>query len=149
MPLWRTDPIYHELKTSHSQYERVHRHWRDRYLVAGENLDTRPKRRGIGVQELRAQAALLVEWLRISWREGWLGSARRNKKSPSRYQSFGTRAVKSFKKNRDRAGLSLPYGVKASALGIGQPLPPSQRVAAPPGVAPPGDPPDFGDTPPF
>lgn len=145
LPLWRTDPIYAELKATHQQYERVHRHWRERYLVAGENLDTRPKRRGIGVQELRAQAALLVEWLRISWREGWLGSARRNRKSSARHDSFGAKAVSSLKKARDRLGLTLPYGQAAAALGLGDALPPSGRGLVAQAVGPPGDPP--GDVP--
>ncbi len=114
MPLWRTDPIYHELRTSDSQYERVHRHWRERYLVAGESLATRPKRRGIGCQELRAQAARLVEWLRISWREGWLGSARRNRKSQANYDYLGKRGSKGLRKSRDKIGLTVPYGSKAA-----------------------------------
>lgn len=146
-----TDPIYHELRDSHQSYERVHRHWRERYLVAGDNMATRPKRRGIGCQELRAQAALLVEWLRISWREGWLGSARRNRKSQANYDYLGQKGSKGLKKSRDRIGLSLPYGVKAAALGIGQLEPPSKRngVPSPPPAppAPPDDPPDYGDVP--
>ncbi|MBA3734378.1 MAG: transposase [Actinobacteria bacterium] len=142
LPLWRTEPIYHELASSHSQYERVHRHWRERYLVAGDNLATRPKRRGIGCQELRAQAALLAEWLRISWREGWLGSARRNKKSPARYASFGVTGSRGLKKFRIKAGLRVPYGQQAALLGLGEATPPSRRVAAPP-----GDPPDYGGVP--
>ncbi len=147
LPLWRTDPIYAELKETHSQYERVHRHWRERYLVAGDNLATRPKRRGIGVQELRAQAALLVEWLRISWREGWLGSARRNRKSPALHDSFGAKAVANLKKSRDLSGLRVPYGPQADALGLGDALPPSRRGLVAQAVGPPGDPPDYGDVP--
>lgn len=149
LPLWRTDPIYHELRETHSQYERVHRHWRERYLVAGDNLATRPKRRGRGVQELRAQAALLIEWLRISFREGWLGSARRNRKTASSY-GFGARAAESLRKARARIGLAGPYGPMAAALGIGEALPPSRRPRKPPATAPPappGDPPDYGDVP--
>lgn len=155
LPLWRTDPTYHELRQTHSQYERVHRHWRERYLVAGDNLATRPKRRGIGVQELRAQAALLVEWLRISYREGWLGSARRNRRATALY-GFGERAARSLRKARERIGLSLPYGPAAAALGLGDALPPSKRPDAPAAPrrrstsdppAPPGDPPDYGDVP--
>jgi hypothetical protein len=132
LPLWRTDPIYHEIGASHSMYERVHRHWRDRYRVAGDVLANRPKRRGREWQELRAQAALLIEWLRISWREGWLGSARRNTSSPTRFGE-GSRWAKRFLDFRVKAKLTLPYGVAAEALGIGLRESPSARAKAPPG----------------
>lgn len=78
VPLWQTNPIYQELAATHSEYERVHNHWRARYRVAPDTLAFRPKRKGIKCQQLRASAALAVEWLRILAREGWLGSARRN-----------------------------------------------------------------------
>jgi hypothetical protein len=132
LPLWRTDPIYHELEASHSIYERVHRHWRERYQVAGDGLSNRPKRRGLAWQDLRAQAALVAEWLRISWREGWLGSARRNAANPTRFGE-GKRRAESFRLYRAKAGLTLPYGVAAAALGLGLEEPPSRRGKAPPG----------------
>jgi hypothetical protein len=132
LPLWRTDPIYHELEASHSIYERVHRHWRERYQVAGDGLSNRPKRRGLAWQDLRAQAALVAEWLRISWREGWLGSARRNNASPTRFGE-GKRRAESLGLYRAKAGLTLPYGVAAAALGLGLEEPPSRRGKAPPG----------------
>lgn len=46
VPLWRTDPLYHELKASHKPYEAVHDWWRDRYKVAADHLGIRPKARG-------------------------------------------------------------------------------------------------------
>lgn len=143
IPLWRTSPIYHELQKSHQLYERVHRHWRDRYLVAGENLDTRPKRRGIGCQQLRAQAALLIEWLRIADRQGWLKarSERRNHKKPANYDWMGTKGAKGIKSLRKWFEIDLPYGPEAKKLGIGEAEPPSQRPrGAPPGKPPPAAP---------
>jgi hypothetical protein len=134
LPLWRTDPIYHDLEASHSTYERVHRHWRERYQVAGDGLANRPKRRGQAWQELRAQGALLVEWLRISWREGWLGSARRNTGQPTRYGEGKRRATR-LGDFRARIGLTRPYGTAAEALGLGKREPPSKRAKAPPGDA--------------
>jgi hypothetical protein len=78
VPLWRTDPLYHELRESHSSYEAQHDWWRDRYKVAADDLGVRPKNRDIGWHRLRANVAALVNWLRICYREGWLGKSRRN-----------------------------------------------------------------------
>lgn len=53
---------YHALKKAADNKERNWYHWRSRYTVAGKNVDTRPKRPGLAWQELRASAALLLEW---------------------------------------------------------------------------------------
>ena len=50
----------------------------DRYKVAADDLGVRPKIRDIGWHRLRANVAALVDWLRICYREGWLGKPRRN-----------------------------------------------------------------------
>ncbi len=128
VPLWRTDPLYHELRASHGRYEAVHDYWRDRYSVAADTLANRPKMRGIGAHQLRASVACLIEWLRICTREGWLGSPRRNRKSPTRvFQARAYRAVRRLLHSRARNGLHAAYGPKAAALGIGDLSPPSRR----------------------
>jgi hypothetical protein len=58
VPIWRTHAPYIEMRTSHSQYERSHRQSRLRYRVAPNSYVLRPKRIGIGCQQLRATAAL-------------------------------------------------------------------------------------------
>jgi hypothetical protein len=146
IPLWRTEAAYHELEASHSNYERVHRHWRERYLVGGDSLANRPRRIGRDWQELRAQAALVAEWLVIAWREGWLDSARRNRKSATSLLKLGQERAASLIRYRARIGLRLPYGAKAAGLGVGLLEPPSTRGKAPPGPAPPDD---GGDSIPF
>lgn len=73
MPLWPTDPAYQVMLASHKSYEAAHHLWRERYAVAGDTKADRPKRRGIGVQQLRASAALVIEWVTICHRQGWLG----------------------------------------------------------------------------
>lgn len=73
VPLWRTDPAYQVLRFSHTSYESAHDRWRERYAVAGDTRADRPKRRGLGVQQLRASVALVIEWLTICHRQGWLG----------------------------------------------------------------------------
>jgi hypothetical protein len=52
VPLWRTDPLYHELRESHSSYEAQRDWWRDRHKVAAEDLGVRPKIRDIGWHRL-------------------------------------------------------------------------------------------------
>lgn len=133
VPLWRTDPLYHELKESHSSYEGVHDYWRDRYKVAADNLANRPKVRSIGWHRLRANVAGLVEWLRICTREGWLGSARRNHKSPTRaFKDAGQRAATKLATFRMSAGVAQPYGPKAASLNLGDVDPPSRRTRGAP-----------------
>jgi len=73
LPLWRTDATYLALRHSGKRYERVHLHWRQRYRVASDDHNLRPKRKGLACQQLRANAALLLEWLQICWREGAQG----------------------------------------------------------------------------
>jgi hypothetical protein len=116
---------YLALRDSHSEYERVHQHWRDRYCVGADNKSSRPRRPGAQWQQLRASAALLIEWLRICSREGWLGSARRNTKSAVVREARDKRDR--FRATRRLQGLDLPYGIVAERLGIGQADPPSAR----------------------
>lgn len=73
LPLWRTTAAYQALRASHQNYEQTHHRWRERYAVAGDTRADRPKRIGLGVQQLRASAALVIEWLTICHRQGWLG----------------------------------------------------------------------------
>jgi hypothetical protein len=128
VPLWRTDPLYHELKVSHGSYEAVHDWWRDRYKVAADHLGIRPKVRSIGWHRLRANVAALIEWLRIAHRQGWLGSARRHDGVEQRTsQSIGQRAADKLALFRARVGITQPYGAPAVAVGLGQSIPPSRR----------------------
>jgi hypothetical protein len=133
--LWRTDPVYHELKESHGSYESTHDWWRDRYKVAAADISIRPKIRGIGWHRLRANAAALVEWLRICSREGWLASARRNGGQAARgFADRGRRIADKLAGMRVRMGVAAAYGEKAALLGHGQRTPPSRRPrGAPPG----------------
>ena len=131
VPLWRTDPLYHELKQSHASFEAVHDWWRDRYKVAGTGSESRPKVRGIGAHRLRANMAALIEWLRICFREGLLGSARRNHGEPERrHKTRGERAAESLRKMRARMGLLTPYGKIAKLVGaVEDDTVPSRRLA--------------------
>jgi hypothetical protein len=129
LPIWRTSEVYLALRNSHSNYERVHAHWRSRYRVSAATHEMRPKRVGVGFQQLRASAALLVEWLRVLSREGWTGSARRNNARPKRDRA--ERSVTKLLRYRLVNGLLSPYGAKAAELGLG---------GLRPGEPPPGGP---------
>lgn len=142
LPMWRTEPTYMALKHSHDRYERVHELWRRRYNVGADDHALRPKRRGITCQQLRANAALMVEWLIILWRENWLTSARgvvrRKPRDTVIAEDHGRHWVVRFKKMRERFGLHQPYGPKAVEQKVGKLKP----IPGAPGPKGKGDPVD-------
>lgn len=77
----RTSPAYAALRQSHENAEHVHREWRARYRSGGKSVADRPKRIGRGCQQLRANAAMLIEWIRVCFRQGWLGNGGRHAKA--------------------------------------------------------------------
>jgi hypothetical protein len=107
VPLPRLTERYRALKKASKNAEQVYRHWRDRYAVFGNNVDTRPKRPGIAWQNLRASVALLIEWFRLSARYGWLGS-------PHRCHDYQVEDIRNGKalyqvlRSRTWHGLNLP-----------------------------------------
>lgn len=106
VPLWRTEEAYIALRHNHSNYEKSHWRWRDQWLVGPDNASNRPRRRGIGCKELRAQAALLLEWLLVCWRQGWLNGQPINEERP--YVNHAERQLNRLKRSRSRKGLHLP-----------------------------------------
>jgi hypothetical protein len=140
IPLWRTEEAYFALKESHDSYERVHHLFRIRYRVGADNHALRPKRIGLPCQQLRANAALVVEWLRILHREGWVGSARRMARDAKsrEHTSHSRGGWQKLLKFRREKGLTRPYGPKAEALGLLVP-----RTPEPEDLPPPGDPNDI------
>jgi hypothetical protein len=118
LPTSRLTERYHALKKAGQNKERNWYHWRLRYMVAGKNVDTRPKRPGLAWQELRASAALFLEWFRLSLRHGWLGSHRRRNYSEPVPFTDSDRALQSVLGKRRRMGLDLPYGKAATLSGI-------------------------------
>jgi hypothetical protein len=146
LSLWRDTETYLALSSAHQRYERVHHHWRSRYRVGSDDHKLRSKRRGIACQQLRANAALVAEWLLILWREGWLGSARRNKCAPT--TADAATDLRRFRARRRAVGLANPYGTAARKLTKTAPMRPIERAAAtgppddgPPNDGPPTDPP--------
>ncbi len=105
IPLPRTSETYFALKQSHSHFEKAHWRWRDQWLVGADNPSNRPRRRGIACHELRTQAALLLEWMIVCYREGWLGGPRinQNRKNESR----AIKTLRRFLRHRVNEGLHL------------------------------------------
>jgi hypothetical protein len=116
VPLWRTTEAYWALRKSGDEYERVHNLFRQRYRVAGDTHAIRPKRIGAPWQQLRANAALVLEWLRILCRQGWLDGHILNERSPVVQRN--DEGLRRFMKSRNKLGLHRPYGAKAKALGL-------------------------------
>ena len=87
------------------QMERIWAHWRQRYNVAGKSADTRTRRRGsVRCQELRAEAARLVDWFRILLLNGWLGSNRITNDQDVA-PVYGRARLSNVLRKRERAGL--------------------------------------------
>lgn len=136
VPLSRLTDQYNALRKVGKSMERVWRHWRDRYGVAGKTIDTRTLRRqSRDCQELRAQAARFIEWFRILLRHGWAGSHRhRNDNEPT--PASGAARLRNILRARDRHGLDLPYGRYAIAAGFApDPAPPPGGVGPPAAAA--------------
>jgi hypothetical protein len=131
LPLWRDSPTYLALRHSHDRYERVHHHWRVRWRSGSDDHSLRPKRRGRDNQQLRANAALMIEWLMICWREHWLPDSRPlGKPDHERIKTdAGSDRVESLNVLRSDLGLDRPFGTKAKALKIGE-LKPVAKPAA-------------------
>ena len=135
----RTEPLYHELKASHSSYEGVHDYERDRYLTGANSFATRPRAIGIGPHSLRAAIACFINWLRIAAKNNWLGippknsarTARRKRiKGVRRSEQAGQQAATILARSRVKNGLAGAYGPKAAKLKLGDTTPPSKRYAS-------------------
>jgi hypothetical protein len=129
VPLAQTEPLYQELLASHKSYEAVHDYFRDRYRVGGNSVTNTPKRVSIGWHRLRANVACLIDWLKIAYRCGWLGSAPSKKRHEGkrRFKWQGEREVARLADSRAYSGLSGAYGPAAVKLGFLQEKPPSDR----------------------
>lgn len=90
------------------------RHPYSRYQVAGNSNANRPKRlQSMPCQRLRAAAALILEWLRICLRQGWIAAhVRRNPEQPvaRRDPEMAVRRIGS-----ERRRLAVPYSRRPHA----------------------------------
>jgi hypothetical protein len=114
-PINRTEQLYHDLLQAHSNKESLFHHWRRRYAVAGNDFAERPKRRqSVPCQALRAAAGLLVEWLRLCLRHGWLGSHRTINRADIEVREGGRGDWAKVWESRRDLDLDLPCGRRRS-----------------------------------
>jgi hypothetical protein len=137
--LWANEELYHHLLTvHHNRREGIHNSTRSRYGVAAKNAQQRPKRMGLGWQQLGASAGMLAEWLSLCYLNGWLATSTRTYRrhlSPRNVARKGRRLQKNvmnslarWSKRRAVEGLNEPYGERAAELfGERFRLPPSDR----------------------
>jgi hypothetical protein len=75
-------------------------------------------------QQLRANAAVFLGWLRLCLRHGWMGSLRRATNAHELIEASDGGFTAELLAARRRRKLLLPYGPKAAALGVGAKDPP-------------------------
>jgi hypothetical protein len=56
--------------------------------IGSDWLALRPKRTGVAWQQLRASAALAIEWLRVNLCQGWLGNGGRHRAPRQRASKY-------------------------------------------------------------
>lgn len=117
------DKLVNQLREKHGQMEGYWDSQRRRYGLAGKDFTGKLKRFNvIPAQQLRAEAALLIEWLRLCLRHGFIGSwANRNQNTPVEVNDHGRRAK--IARARAKRALQLPYGAMAVRLGLCKPPP--------------------------
>ena len=130
-PLPRTSKLYNQMRQAHSPSERVHLHARQRYCLASREVTSRDYRLGMRWQQLRANAAVFLDWFRLCLRHGWFGSLRRATNAHELVEARDGGYTEQVAAARRRHRLDLPYGPAAAALGLGT-LDPPWRYAAEP-----------------
>lgn len=129
-PLWRTTPAYQALLRTSFSFERAHHQQRQRNANGGNHYANTPKRTGRAWQQLRANASIMLDWLKLLDRMGWLdGSAPRLDLRKERNQPYaldGAAHVRRIVAERRVEHLDKPYGPAALKLGLG-PLWPDER----------------------
>jgi Transposase DDE domain len=78
LPVWRTHPQYQAMTQQHNMYEFKHEQMRMNYRVGSNDARTRPRRIGLAWQTLRANCAMLIEWVRFAIRRPTLAPAHKS-----------------------------------------------------------------------
>jgi hypothetical protein len=125
------DRLTNQMREKHGQMEGFWDSMRKRYGLAGKDTSGKIKRRSVvPAQMLRAEAALLIEWLRLSLRHGFIGSwKKRNENGPVIVADRGRHAK--IMRARAKRALRFPYGAQAVVLGLAKP-PPDPEPEPPP-----------------
>jgi hypothetical protein len=126
LPLLSQDTaLFHAVRHAHHNKEGNFDANRHRYALAGQEGLERLCRSGIDAQRLRCTAGLLLNWFRLSLRQGWLEPVEldvtRNPAEPLRLATLhegvvGTDKLDDLLRYRDQECLELPYGRAAHRL---------------------------------
>lgn len=116
----RTSEIYSAVYGQIQPAERAHEQMRALFGVGGKTLRERIRRIGRPAQQLRANAALLLQWVIVMARQGWLGNR------PERVQPEVVPTGHFFKKVIRARRLASLFGGTANARGALAP----ERTAA-------------------
>lgn len=130
-PIPRSTEEWWYMQFCHSNLENVNRTQRSRYGTAQKHYDYAPKRVSPHVQTLRAQMGLLIEWLRIGLRLGYLhlpGFKHLYEGTPTVYRNL-IKQAKDKLAEREKRGMQFPFGPRAAELGIGPPEHPPPLTA--------------------
>ncbi len=82
IPIWRTSPIYRVLHSQVGNTKHVHGNWRTWFSSGGKTLRDRRRRVGLACRQLRARAALLIQWVGVLMRQGWISRRRTERVQP-------------------------------------------------------------------
>ena len=102
----------------------MHPHARRRYSLASREVADRDYRFGMAWQQLRANAAVFLDWFRLCLRHGWFASLRAASNRHELVEVSDGGFTDQVIAARRRRKLHLFYGLKAAALGIGSLDPP-------------------------
>lgn len=117
------DKLMNQLREKHGQMEGYWDSMRKRHGAAGKDTTSKIKRRSVvPAQQLRAEAALFIDWLRLSLRHGWIGSWNKiNENAPVAVNDNGRTTI--IRLSRAKRALQFPYGKQAVRLGLAKPPP--------------------------
>lgn len=120
-PVNRTTKLFWNLYESHKNKEALFLHFRQRYLVGGNDFAERPKRRqAVAVQQLRAAVGMFLDWFRICLLHGFLASKRKVELEGIKERQSGRGNWRAHLDARESKGLHLPYGPAAFAIRLAE-----------------------------
>ena len=115
-PLPMTHKLFQTMRHLHGGLERTWGHYRARYAYAGKDTTSRLKRLGVRPQQLRGEAALLIDWFRVMLRQGWLGSWKVQNPNTPQVVSAPLKKLQQLADIRRARGLDVPYGERWERL---------------------------------
>ena len=116
-PLPITDKLFQTMRHLHGGLERTWDHYRARYAYAGKDATSRLKRLGgARPQQLRGEAALLIDWFRVMLRQGWLGSWKMQNPNTPQVVTAPLKKLQKIADVRRARGLDVPYGKRWERL---------------------------------